>query len=231
MKRSRRVEAKNRSVTRYTRAVPMRRVMRGVPMGRRARGVERRDPPFVPPEDWHEPQADHQGYRIVVQDPGPGFRHILTPDEIHRRLAQLPAQMVEPLQVVQLSRMTRKKCTAPCYGMQWGPSIYLYPIEESLVETFSKPPSPAQRIEAKMFGGRWRQYGSTWKLHWTEAAVKDFYLNNVLIHELGHLLDSRNGGYTDRERYAEWFAIEYGYRRSSRLARRRKPAKRRHHSL
>ena len=27
---------------------------------------------------------------------------------------------------------------------------------------------------------------------WTEQAIKDFYLNNILIHELGHLLDDRN---------------------------------------
>ena len=68
-----------------------------------------------------------------------------------------------------------------------------------------------------MFGGRWRQSGPTeWELVWTEAAVKDFYLNNILIHELGHLLDNRNRSYTDRERYAEWFAIEHGYKQSDR---------------
>ena len=228
MKRSRRIEMKNRSVTRRTRPVPMRRVLRGVPMGRRARGVERRDAPFVPPEDWHEPVPECEGYRVIEQPPGPGFRHVLTPREIRDRLDELPDWMTRPLQVVQLSRMTRKKCTAPCYGMQWGPSIYLYPIEASLVETFTKPPTPAQRIEARMFGARWRQEGSVWKLYWTEPALKDFYLNNVLIHELGHLLDSRNGSYTDRERYAEWFAIEYGYRRSDRLVRRSRTTRRRH---
>ena len=31
-----------------------------------------------------------------------------------------------------------------------------------------------------------------WKLIWTEQSIKDFYLNNILIHELGHLLDDRN---------------------------------------
>jgi hypothetical protein len=33
----------------------------------------------------------------------------------------------------------------------------------------------------------------------------------VLIHELGHLLDERNTGFADRERYAEWFAMQHGY--------------------
>lgn len=62
-----------------------------------------------------------------------------------------------------------------------------------------------------MYGGRWVQEGRSWKLIWTEEAIKDFYLNNILIHELGHLLDDRNSRPVDRERFAEWFAIRYGY--------------------
>ena len=113
--------------------------------------------------------------------------------------------------------MTRKKRTFPCYGIQWGTAIYLYPVEESLIESYTRPPKPAQLIEAKMFGGRWEQAGhNLWRLIWTEAAVKDYYLNNILLHELGHLLDNRNSSYVDRERYAEWFAIEYGYKASRR---------------
>lgn len=184
--------------------------------GKRARGgqVNERGP-FVPPEDWHEPQADGSGYRFVVQSPGQGYRHIVTPQEIRDRLAQLPEHFLEPLQVIQLSRMTRKKQSFPCYGMQWGSALYLYPIEESLIEHYARPPRPAQMNEARMYGGRWvQESASAWKLIWTEQTIKDFYLNNILIHELGHLLDDRNSRAVDRERYAEWFAIRWGYRPS-----------------
>ena len=68
--------------------------------------------------------------------------------------------MLEPLQVIQLSRMTRKKRSFPCYGMQWGTAVYLYPIESGLVEYYPCPPHPAQVNEARMFGGRWVQAGS-----------------------------------------------------------------------
>ena len=192
-------------------------------MGRRARGVERQRQPFLPPEDWYPPEDDRSGYDIVERPAGNGFAHVVTPQEIRDRLEELPGWMLEPLQVVQLSRMTRKKCTAPCYGMQWGATIYLYPLEEGLTETFSKPPTPAQRIEAKMYGARWRRDGSQWLLCWTRQSASDYYLHNVLIHELGHLLDRRNQSFGDRERYAEWFAIEYGYRRG--LLRRRRRAR------
>lgn len=65
-----------------------------------------------------------------------------------------------------------------------------------------------------MFGGRWYEDDGLWHLEWTLPAIKDFYLNNILIHEIGHVNDTRNQNSADRERFAEWFAIEYGYRAS-----------------
>lgn len=189
-----------------------------VTLGKRARisGSALRGP-YLPPEQWHEPQERFAGqFTVVVQSPGAGFRHVVTEDDVRRRLAQLPGWMVQQLQVVQFSQMTRKKRNAPCYGMQWGNTIYLYPIEETLVESFCNPPKPAQKIEAAMYGAQWRVEDGRWKLVWTEAAIRDFYLNNVLIHELGHILDSRNTSHRDRERYAEWFALEMGYKPSRR---------------
>ena len=166
---------------------------------------------FMPPETWHEPQDRTECYRFVVQPAGAGFRHIVTVDEVRERLAQLPAEFVRPLQVVQFSGMTRKKRSMPLYGMQWGTALYLYPLEADLVESYSIPPTPVQLNEARMYGGKWEAVGGRWQLTWTLAAAKDFYLNNILIHELGHLLDNRNTGTVDRERYAEWFAVQYGY--------------------
>jgi hypothetical protein len=190
-----------------------------VPLSNRARKAQANERlPFVPPEDWHEPREDGRGYRIVVQRPGEGFRHVLTPDEVRERLSALPKRFLDLLEVVQFSRMTRKKQSFPCYGMQWGASAYLYPIEDNLVEFYSAPPKPNQVNEARMYGGRWvHEAPDVWKLVWTERAVKDFYLNNILIHEVGHLLDDRNSRTIDRERYAEWFAVEYGYKPTRRL--------------
>jgi hypothetical protein len=186
--------------------------------------------PFAPPEDWYDP-TDATNYRIIVQEPGEGYRHILTPDDVRKRLAEVPPQFLEQLEVVQFSRMTRKKQSFPCYGMQWGNTLYLYPLEESLVEHFDAPPRPNLVNETLMYGGKWSTSPGTWTLTWSEEAARDFYLNNILIHELGHLVDDRNSGYIDRERYAEWFAVQYGYRSTGGQASRgyRKSVKRRHH--
>jgi hypothetical protein len=206
-----------------------------VGLSKRARRVQfgTRDAkaPFSPPEDWHEPRGDDCDYRIVVQPAGTGYRHVLTPQQVRDRLAEMPQHFLNDLEVVQLSRMTRKKTRFPCYGMQWGSTLYLYPLEESREEIFYAPPRPEVVNEAKMYGGRWDEpFPGTWRLTWSEAAIQDFYLNNILIHELGHLLDNRNSNSTDRERYAEWFAIEYGYLASGGRETRNHRVLRRHHS-
>ena len=41
-------------------------------------------------------------------------------------------------------------------------------------------------------------------------SLRKFYLRNVLMHEIGHHLDTRNLAYKDRERFAEQFARTHG---------------------
>ena len=166
---------------------------------------------FYAQEDWHEPTAAVEP-RFLKQFAGGGFVHPVTLLDVRERVAQLPERYRCSIEVIQLSRMTKKRSLFPCYGMQWGPSVYLYPIEESLVETYVRPPRPEQVIEAKMFGGRWVQEGGVWRLYWTPETIRDYYLNNVLIHEIGHVNDQRNTNFDARERFANWFAIEFGYR-------------------
>lgn len=198
---------------------------------RRAISPAYADQSFVPPENWYEPTGA-PGYRVLIQEPGPEYRHVVTEDQVRTRLSKLPPEFLEGLEVVQLSRMTRKKAYCPCYGMQWGCAIYLYPFDETFDEFFYVPPPRAFVIESKMYGGRWEQPEvGVWRLIWSESSARDFQLNNVLIHELGHLIDDRNSSYIDQERFAEWFAIEYGYRHTGGIDRRRpkRRIRRRHH--
>jgi len=183
---------------------------------------------FEPPEEWHEPQARSNGLQILVRPPGAGYRHVVTPDEIRARLRQLPPAFLRDLQVIQLSTMTRKKESAPCYGMQWGQAVYLYPLEESLTEWYALPPTPAHAQEARRYGARWKPAaGGGWELHWTASSARDYYLNNILIHEIGHLVDDRNTTPKASERFAEWFALEHGYK-PTRPAGRKRRVRRRH---
>ena len=103
-------------------------------------------------------------------------------------------------------------------------------LKPRLIEDYHAPPTPAQRNEARMYGGQWQHESPDgWKLIWSEQSIRDFYLNNILIHELGHLVDTRNTRYVDRERFAEWFSLAWGYKRSERLAVGKQTVRRRHH--
>jgi len=200
--------AARRHVTHHTGAVRPAAAYR-----QRGAAPQRATSGFTAPELWHEPLEDGR-IRFLVKTAGPRFRHAVTVQEVRARLALLPPEFVAPLEVVQFSPMTCKRKLFPCYGMQWGANVYLYPIEESLVETYLRPPKPQQLVEAKMYGGVWSESNSEYLLTWTEQSIKDFYLNNVLIHEIGHVLDNRNTNPEKRERYANWFATEYGFRAS-----------------
>jgi hypothetical protein len=172
--------------------------------------------PFNAPETWHEPRGESGKIQFVVEPPGRGYLHPVTVDEVRQRISQLPARFTRQLETVKFSRMTKKRALFPCYGMQWGTTVYLYPIETTYQEVYTRPPSPQQRIDGKMYGGVWTREGRYWILNWSEETIRDFYLNSVLIHEIGHIHDDRNRRFQDRERYADWFAIEYGDRASRR---------------
>ncbi len=196
---------------RHAVARPTFRTTRPAAAYRQRGGTSRPSSYFSAPEVWHEPLGRTEP-SLHAQPAGTGYVHAVTVTEIRDRLALLPADFVQRVEVIQLSQMTRKRALFPRYGMQWGPNIYLYPIEESLVERYLRPPTPQQRIEAQMYGGRWDSVDGEWHLVWTPETLRDFYLNNVLIHEIGHVLDDRNTNAHKREQYANWFATEYGYR-------------------
>jgi hypothetical protein len=168
---------------------------------------------FGAPEAWHEPRRRGM-IEYISQPAGSSYLHPVSVEEVRARVARLPTEFTRQIEVIQLSSMTRKRQFFPLYGMQWGPNIYLYPMEASLTEIYRRPPTPQQLVEARMFGGEWSQVGGEWRLSWTPDTIRDFYLNNVLIHEIGHVNDQRNTNSIARERYANWFATEYGFRAS-----------------
>ncbi|MBM4074330.1 MAG: hypothetical protein FJ267_01640 [Planctomycetes bacterium] len=166
---------------------------------------------FSAPEVWHDPVGRSE-IEFICQSPGQDYFHPITVEDVRARIELLPKEIVQQVEVIQFSEITRKRKLFPLYGMQWGPNVYLYPMEASLVETYKRPPTPKQLIEASMYGGQWVQERCEWQLRWTLETIRDFYLNNVLIHEIGHVIDQRNTNSEARERYANWFAIEYGFR-------------------
>lgn len=170
---------------------------------------------YSAPEAWYEPRNDH-AIRFVVDNPGRGFVHAVTTAEIKDFLLQIEASLAgriaELLDVIKLSGRTRKNGSQNLYGLQWGSAVYLYPFNESLREIYSYAPRNDQRIQTERYGGRWaRTSNNQYEVIWTKSALRDFYLCEVLMHEIGHVLDQKNTGYREREQFADAFATEHGY--------------------
>ena len=57
-----------------------------------------------------------------------------------------------------------------------------------------------------------------WFLQWSEAAIKDYYLNHLLLHEVGHFLDRHSERFHSKtsvkkvEDFADAFAIKWNLR-------------------
>lgn len=150
---------------------------------------------------------------LRCEQAGPGYMHPLSKDDIRQRLGQLPKELLRNLHTVYLPRMTRKRKSLDCYGLQCGGVIYLYPVREDLKEILAKPLTPAHKIELDRAGAIVTDGGKETVIQWTKDSIRNLYANNILIHELGHTLDEKNTTEKDRERYAEEFVIKWGRRK------------------
>lgn len=76
-------------------------------------------------------------------------------------------------------------------------------------------PKPSLLHEYQRAGASITPDGQRWRVQFDAASLRQFYLRDVLMHELGHHVDRGNFAFkTDRkaERLAEWFATENGYK-------------------
>lgn len=179
------------------------------------------------PEKWYEPtgNTDPNGYTIYEFPAGEGYMHPASIDDVEGRLLQLPEHVRSYVEVIELSRQTRKKVRENLYGQQWGTAVYLYPVDDSLIEVFDTKDAALEH-DTKKFGGKWHPDNNKWILEWTESTIRDYYLENVLLHEVGHIVDSHNSRYRDRESFANAFAQKHRKKRA-----RSKKIRKRHNTV
>jgi len=168
-------------------------------------------PRFVPREESGKSESCYP--QCHIEDPGPGFYHPVSMCEVLERLMQLPRFITERLgeRLDHLSMPHLRRPSEPAYGMQWGSSVYLLPIENNLIEILPTVP-PTLRQELAKYGAEWiwNEHDKLWECHWSVETLRIFYLEDVLLHEIGHVLDDRNHSPKDREVYANAFAEQYG---------------------
>lgn len=144
----------------------------------------------------------------------------VTIDEVKNLLRSVPQQFVSGLEGVFLLGGSKKQALSwvnfAAYGRYGRNKIYLHPYPKKyLIRRYSSPPKPHVLIDYKRTGALITEKPGKFIVEFTPDALRQFYLRDVLMHEIGHHVDRDNFGKKPRRReesFAEWFATEHGFR-------------------
>ncbi|MHB1455815.1 MAG: hypothetical protein ACYC0V_02760 [Armatimonadota bacterium] len=157
---------------------------------------------------------------IVAREPHPAFISPVTADEIRDVLLRVPPEFLVGLGTIYLLGGTSKQDTVAfsklfrygCYMYNRNIVLFAFP-RRCLAEYYDRLPPPDVMQEYTKAGATWENEGKRWVLRFTSDAVRDYYLYDVLLHEIGHHVDRDNLWKTstaDSESYAKWFVEFHG---------------------
>ena len=171
-------------------------------------------------EKYFEKIYHTPGLTVIEQPIHPDF--IIPVDEasIRETLGAVPQKFLSDLAaVIVLGGSKKQEKTFKnlfAYGRYWSNIIVLHPYPKKYLEQHWKTlPKPSILHEYERAGAEITRDGKRWRIRFDEESLKQFYLRDVLVHELGHHVDSENFRFKSHraaENFAEWFASEYGYR-------------------
>ena len=139
-------------------------------------------------------------------------------------LATVPKTYLRGLDSIYLLRGTKKQSKVSLsslfrYGCYTNNKIYLHAFPKYLLHVVftKKTPRPDIIQEYKRAGAAIKTTAKGLEVIFNEASLKQFFLADVLMHEIGHHVDRFHTDQSTKrcERFADWFACEYGYRLKS----------------
>jgi hypothetical protein len=157
---------------------------------------------------------------IIVQPVHSDFVLPIDKASIREALSAVPKKFLQGLKgVVTLSGSKKQEKASNslfAYGVYTSNVIFLHPFPKKFLDRIRRGlPKPSALQEFERAGAKITRDGKYWRMQFDEIALKQFYLKEVLLHELGHHVDSKNSRFkTDKkaEGFADWFASEYGYK-------------------
>ncbi len=144
----------------------------------------------------------------------------VTTSELTLELGRVPGEYTEGLKGVFLLGGSKKEekvffSQLSYYGTYWSNCIFIHPYPKKNLERYYKPPPrPHVLNDYKRVGALVKQdHAGGLTVHFTTESLKQFYLRDVFIHEIGHHFDDNySKGQKKREGFADWFATEYGFK-------------------
>lgn len=142
-------------------------------------------------------------------------------EDIVETLQTVPERFLKSLCGIYSPGGTRKQAQVAYsrkfrYGAYCRGFITLFPFPKKLLKQyFPSPPAPHIQHEYYRSHVKTYQQGNSWVVEFDEAALRTFYLKDVLLHEIGHHLDWLRRKKMEKltEEFAQWFASEYGFKK------------------
>ncbi|NOQ73479.1 MAG: hypothetical protein GQ574_15850 [Crocinitomix sp.] len=155
---------------------------------------------------------------FIVDNPSRDFFFPVTKEDIQEQLKNLPDYQIKWLSYIWLKKQSQKEfdnenSLQGCYI--WGGGIQLitlYSFPNDLKMNFGKKrPKQSTLNWYKAFCSRLVEEKQNWYLQWTKEEIKNYYLNGLLLHEIGHHIDNQYkysiASITKAEKWADNYAL------------------------
>ena len=180
-----------------------------------ADNIFKREHNFLPPVEGEEKPV------FMVDNPSRDFFFPVTVDDIKAFLEKLPGEHIQEITHIWLRKVTKKEYEKEgsyqgCFICGSGVNLMvIYPFPKDLCINFGNT-KPNDRILKwySAYEPKLVEFKGTWSLVWTEEQIRKYYLEGLLLHEIGHQIDSiykRFWSKNYRGRRAENFADNFAY--------------------
>jgi len=150
------------------------------------------------------------GVQYIVDPPPRGYVYPCSMEDIRAKLGELPPEMLRNITAIHLCNQVKMNPGVDAHIYD-GSHIRIYPVPDNLRWNYgAKKPNPALAQERLEFGAYWRRIDGEWWLCWDKDSLKDYIVNHVFMHEIGHSLDDTHYGTNRGEKLAEAFAHRAG---------------------
>ena len=166
------------------------------------------------------PKENDETPIFIKKNPSRDFYFPVSIEEIKIFLNKLPKEHTENLTHVWLRKMTKKEYEKEgnvqgCFICGGGVNlIVLYPFPIDMKMKFGKK-KPVNKIIKwySQYNPELVEENGNWYLFWTEDKIKQYYLEGLLLHEIGHKMDSYYQKYWSKKykKKAEKFADNFAY--------------------
>lgn len=167
-------------------------------------------------DKYYKSLQDKTSTIVRIEPTSSDFIFAINKEELERALSIFPLKYTKGIKAILVPSGTKKEIKVVkkqlWYGAYWDSCIFLFPFPKILMtQSYRKSPPKFFLQEYKKAGATITEENGLTTILFNKKALKQFYLCDVLLHEIGHHADlnlNRNNK-KKTEGFAEWFAREH----------------------